>query len=79
MKELSESINIQGFSTANQINEISMAITKALSGRSTKWISSSRIVASFAVSDAIKNGVRCRITPVNENQDWEILIAPKNL
>ena len=79
MKELSESVNIHGFSTANQINEISMAITKAVSGHSTKWISSSRVVAAFAVSDAIKNGVRCRITPINGNKDWEILIAPKNL
>ena len=79
MKELPESINIQEFSTANQINEVSMAITKAVSGNSTKWISSSRVVAAFAVSDAIKNGVRCRVIPINENKDWEILITPKNL
>lgn len=72
-----QEIDLTNEPVKNQLEFVDNAIKLAVDGSSTLILTKARIVATYALPNALTKQVKCRVIPKDDASSFEIYIMPK--
>jgi hypothetical protein len=77
MRKPQETVDMTNLSISEQISRVDEAINETQYGVGTTLLTSSQMVATYALPKSLKKNIKCKISPSSASGEWKLDIRPQ--